>query len=116
MVPPAPHPRFQLTVSTTSNQSLSARSPFPWKRDFASGDNARENTLLWFDRLFGDRNGVTKPAKRGLCASRQEISSNGGVRGGAERTQTTCQACSSVERVSGAARNGVPKGAPTAHQ
>src|SRR5689334_22234547 len=43
---------------------------------------------------------VRKPANCGHLSSVQEISANVGLRGGAGRTQTTCQARSHVERVS----------------
>jgi hypothetical protein len=51
------------------------------------------------------------PAKSRVFGERQEISFSAGVRGGAERTQTTCQACSPIERVFGAAKNGHRKSA-----
>src|SRR6266446_869727 len=51
------------------------------------------------------------PANCGLFVRDRETSVRIGLRGGAERTQTTCQACSPIERVFGAAKNGHRKSA-----
>ena len=55
--------------------------------------------------------GRSSRAKSWVFGERQEISFSAGLRGGAERTQTTCQACSPIERVFGAAKNGHRKSA-----
>ncbi len=79
---------------------VSSKSPFPGNGIFKP-ETGRARRL----RSFEDGAAETKapratPGNSGLFAKKREISVSFGMRGGAERTRTPCQARSSIEPVS----------------
>jgi hypothetical protein len=79
-------------TSAWSHSRQMRGSLFPGKRIFEGGDKRAKLVSQSSLVLCRDKAAARKPAKWRLCGQSREISIWGRLRGGAERTQTACQA------------------------